>query len=71
MKLLFSVFFIAIAFCIFTTNCTAPSNDNLKEAFQNPPDSSKPGVYWYFMDGNLSREEMTKDLESMKKVGYQ
>ncbi|HSH20122.1 MAG TPA: glycosyl hydrolase, partial [Draconibacterium sp.] len=31
--------------------------------------SSKPGVYWYFMDGNLSREEMTKDLESMKEVG--
>ena len=45
--------------------CTAQSNDILKEAFKNPPDSSKPGVYWYFMDGNLSMEEMTKDEESM------
>ncbi len=41
----------------------------LKEAFLNPPDSARPGVYWYFMDGNLSKEGMTKDLESMKKVG--
>jgi hypothetical protein len=41
----------------------------LKEGFQNPPPTSFPGVYWYFMDGNLSREGMTKDLESMKEVG--
>ncbi len=41
----------------------------LKENFKNPPETSKPGVYWYFMDGNLSMEEMTNDLESMKAVG--
>ena len=43
--------------------------DDLVKTFQNPPEGAKPGVYWYFMDGNLSREEMTKDLESMKAVG--
>jgi hypothetical protein len=43
--------------------------DNLKASFITPPDSVRPGVYWYFMDGNLSREGMTKDLESMKKAG--
>ncbi len=41
----------------------------LSQDFFNPPNSARPGVYWYFMDGNLSREEMTADLESMKKVG--
>ncbi|MDX1283785.1 MAG: glycosyl hydrolase, partial [Draconibacterium sp.] len=41
----------------------------LEESFKNPPPASFPGVYWYFMDGNLSRTEMTKDLESMKKAG--
>ena len=50
-------------------SCTAQSTDQLKEALKNPPESSRPGVYWYFMDGNLSREAMTKDLESMKEVG--
>jgi len=42
---------------------------NLEKGFINPPDSARPGVYWYFMDGNLSKEAMTKDLESMKKAG--
>lgn len=43
--------------------------DGLPGSFATPPDSARPGVYWYFMDGNLSREGMTRDLESMKAVG--
>jgi len=43
--------------------------EKLKADFLNPPNAARPGVYWYFMDGNLSRAEMTKDLESMKEVG--
>jgi hypothetical protein len=43
--------------------------DDLPSDFRTPPDSARPGVYWYFMDGNMNREEMTKDLESMKDVG--
>ncbi|MGK6352885.1 glycosyl hydrolase [Parapedobacter sp. DT-150] len=42
---------------------------SLEAGFLNPPDSARPGVYWYFMDGNLSEESITKDLESMKKAG--
>ncbi len=49
--------------------CTIPSADPLKEAFLSPPDTARPGVYWYFMDGNTSREAMTADLESMKQAG--
>jgi hypothetical protein len=45
------------------------TGDYLKEGFVNPPDSARPGVYWYFMDGNLNCDAMTKDLESMKKAG--
>ena len=41
----------------------------MKRLFVSPPESARPGVYWYFMDGNLSKEGMTKDLESMKRVG--
>ena len=59
---------IAILTLAFSS-CTKEATDGLKETFKNPPESSKPGVYWYFMDGNLSREEMTKDLESMKEAG--
>ena len=42
---------------------------SLIKGFLSPPPSSKPGVYWYFMDGNMTKESMTADLESMKKVG--
>ena len=45
-----------------------PTND-LKQDFITPPDDARPGVYWYFMDGNLSGPEMTADLESMKAAG--
>jgi len=41
----------------------------LKDEFKSPPDSARPGVYWYFMDGNQNRDEMVADLHAMKKVG--
>lgn len=43
--------------------------DNLKAGFLQPPPSARPGVYWYFMDGNQSKVSMTADLESMKRAG--
>lgn len=46
-----------------------PEKEKLAAGFLNPPDSVRPGVYWYFMDGNLEREAMTADLESMKEAG--
>ena len=49
--------------------CTREITDELIDEFKDPPGTAYPGVYWYFMDGNLSREEMTRDLESMKESG--
>lgn len=46
-----------------------PNTLSMEENFVNPPNSTRPGVYWYFMDGNLSKKEITADLESMKEVG--
>jgi hypothetical protein len=42
---------------------------DLASGFVNPPDSARPGVYWYFMDGNQDRAAMTADLEAMHKAG--
>jgi hypothetical protein len=47
----------------------AQSKPSLEQGFLNPSDSYRPGVYWYFMDGNMSRSGMTEDLESMKRAG--
>lgn len=43
--------------------------DKLNDAFRSPPPSARPGVYWYFMDGNLDKQEMVNDLESMNAAG--
>ena len=37
--------------------------------FQSPPDSARPWVYWFIMDGNLTREGITADLEAMQQQG--
>lgn len=39
----------AIVFCVLISSAGAGS---LEKAFVSPPDSARPGVYWYFMDGN-------------------
>ncbi len=38
--------------------------------FRNPPESAKPGVLWMWMGANLSKEGITKDLEALKKEGF-
>jgi hypothetical protein len=48
---------------------TGPVAGDLEKNFVDPPDSARPGVYWYFMNGNLNGREMTADLESMKAAG--
>jgi len=47
----------------------AITTGEMESNFVNPPDSARPGVYWYFMDGNLNGKEMTADLEAMKTAG--
>lgn len=47
----------------------AGAGDGLEQAFASPPLESRPWVYWYFMDGNLTREGLTADLEAMREGG--
>jgi hypothetical protein len=52
--------------CVLTTVLPA---DELADRFANPPESTKPRCYWYWMDGQISREGITRDLEAMRRVG--
>jgi hypothetical protein len=47
----------------------AAPQDPLQKSFVAPPDSARPWVYWYFMDGNISKEGVVADLRAMKKAG--
>jgi len=44
--------------------------DELDEIFANPPESAKPGVLWMWMGYNLSSNGITRDLEALKKAGF-
>ncbi|WP_036930478.1 glycosyl hydrolase [Prevotella sp. 10(H)] len=64
-KVIFSFVFLCGAI-----QCSNNSqSEDIEKGFKNPPVSAKSGVYWYFMDGNFSKEGITKDLESMVRVG--
>ncbi|GGI24441.1 glycosyl hydrolase [Pedobacter mendelii] len=43
---------------------------NPENVFLNPPESANPGVLWMWMGSNLSKSGITKDLEALKKEGF-
>ncbi len=42
---------------------------NLSDEFVNPPVSSRPGAYWCWLNGDVTKTSITKDLEEMKDKG--
>jgi hypothetical protein len=42
---------------------------NLEAGFLNPPASAKPRVWWHWMNGNIIKDGIRKDLEWMNRIG--
>ena len=42
---------------------------DLTEEFRSPPDSARPWVYCFWLEGNVSRDGITADLEAMQRAG--
>jgi hypothetical protein len=47
----------------------APAGPAFDRQFRNPPPSARPWVYWFWINGNISKEGVTADLESMREAG--
>ena len=43
--------------------------ESLEESFANPPASARPHTWWHWMNGNVTKEGITLDLEAMPRVG--
>jgi len=41
----------------------------LEKYFIDPPSSAKPWVFWQWMNGHITKEGITLDLEAMKRMG--
>lgn len=53
--------------CVLVTSVVRA--DALEEGFKSPPNSARVQCWWHWMNGNVSREGITKDLEAMKADG--
>ena len=45
------------------------AQETLYEQFANPPQEARPRVWWHWMDGNVSMDGITKDIDWMERAG--
>jgi len=60
---------LSVLLALCSVAMIAAAKDDLEKEFLNPPDSVKPHTWWHWMDGNITKEGITADLEAMKRVG--
>jgi hypothetical protein len=46
-----------------------PAPAALEDAFRDPPNEARPRVWWHWMNGNITKDGIAKDLAWMKRVG--
>ena len=44
-------------------------SDSLKEGFVNPPSHVRPQIWWHWMNGNITKDGIRKDIEWFKRIG--
>ena len=66
-----TVLFAVSLACASLGTCKAQSRapEDLVKGFVHPPDSARPWVYWFWLNGNITSNGITADLEAMKRVG--
>ena len=58
-----------IAVFILSISFNSGNAQSLSEIFHTPPDSVKPSGYWWWLNGNVDKEAITRDLEEFKAKG--
>ena len=58
---------LAIAASVMT--CPAIQAEDLEAGFRNPPAQARLHTYWFWMNGNITCEGITADLEAIASVG--
>lgn len=52
----------------FTASLGNAQNPFLQD-FQTPPNAAKPRVWWHWMNGNITKDGIQKDLDWMERIG--
>lgn len=57
------------ALALATAVACASSASDLEKGFIDPPREARPQTWWHWMNGNVTAEGITADLEAMKQIG--
>jgi hypothetical protein len=57
--------FLCLSLTAFMVNAQTP----LLKDFQTPPNAAKPRVWWHWMNGNITKDGIQKDLDWMERIG--
>ncbi|HZJ20184.1 MAG TPA: glycosyl hydrolase [Pricia sp.] len=68
-NLVFYLSFFVVVSCFAQKPAEQEPKDALLNGFTNPPNSAKPRVWWHWMNGNITKEGIQKDLEWMERTG--
>src|SRR4051812_7478027 len=70
MKYLRGILSALASIAAFPACAGEPAPDEaLAAGFRQPPASAKPLTFWHWMNGNVTRDGITRDLEAMQQVG--
>jgi hypothetical protein len=58
-----------LSVAVLLAGTLAASAADLAEQFRSPPPSARPWVYCFWLEGNVTREGITADLEAMQRAG--
>ena len=60
----------AILCCLAANPAWDAQAEDLETGFRNPPHSAGIRCFWWWLNGNVTKEAITRDLEEMKAKGY-
>jgi hypothetical protein len=64
-----AIFLIAFFVPFISVGYTAENETLTASEFVNVPDDAKPWVYYWWLKGNVTKEQITRDLEEMQQKG--
>src|SRR5262245_47925317 len=70
MKKYFALLALVVLGSIHPSFAAAPAESPLEESWRNPPPNARLRAYWWWLNGNVTKEAITRDLEEMKAKGF-
>ena len=58
-----------LALCLVGMGELRAAPDPLLDGFVSPPAAARPRVWWHWMNGNITPDGITRDMEWMKRIG--